>query len=133
MKLAMKIINLKIFQDKITEYLEDNHIKIANEKDPYQKLVYGELIKVLNKVYLDYDIIMIKERDNLLEKTMNSSDGIIHLINIGTFYEYLKNKINKYLDKSKIEKNPYQKWSYDEVVKLLNVLISDYDNLILHQ
>lgn len=55
------------------------------------------------------------------------------MINLGVYYEYLKSEIEELMIKRDKEKDPYEKYNLIEQIKLLNRLLSNYDNLMMKQ
>jgi hypothetical protein len=55
------------------------------------------------------------------------------LINLGVYYEHLKDKIENLYIERKEKKDPIEQYVIDEKIKLVNELLNDYDILIMKQ
>lgn len=54
-------------------------------------------------------------------------------INLGVYFEHLKQTITELNEKMKKETDPYARWNVVEQKKLAEKLLQDYDRLILKQ
>lgn len=55
------------------------------------------------------------------------------MINLGVYYEHLRNKIEELHIVRKSQKDPVEQYLTDEKIKLVNILLNDYDVLIMKQ
>ena len=55
------------------------------------------------------------------------------LINLGVYYEHLRHKIELLYIERKEKRDPIEQYVIDEKIKLVNILLNDYDILIMNQ